>query len=82
MGVYLAGALRSGAAGATAGGIFAGTYALLYLFITFENYALLAGPIALFTLLSVVMLLTRGLDWYAAERLATARSAVDSQGKV
>jgi inner membrane protein len=67
MGIYLAGALRSATSGLTAGGIFAGTYALLYLLVTADNYALLAGSIALFVLLTTVMLLTRRLDWYAQE---------------
>jgi inner membrane protein len=67
MGLYLAGALRSARAGASAGGIFAGTYALLYLLITSENYALLAGALALFALLATVMLLTRKLDWYSQD---------------
>lgn len=62
MGLYLAGALRSARSGAAAAGIFAGTYALLYLLVTSENYALLAGSITLFTLLATVMLLTRKLD--------------------
>jgi inner membrane protein len=64
MGLYLAGALRSAPAGMISAGIFAGTYALLYLLVTSENYALLAGAIALFALLATVMLLTRKLDWY------------------
>jgi inner membrane protein len=81
MGLYLAGALRSTAAGATAGGIFACTYALLYLLVTTDNYALLAGSIALFALLAVVMMLTRRLDWYAEEDRATARIASASQGE-
>jgi inner membrane protein len=70
MAVYLAGALRSARAGAAAGGIFAGTYALLYLLVTSENYALLAGALALFALLATVMLLTRKLDWYAQDHPA------------
>jgi inner membrane protein len=64
MGVYLAGALRSARAGAATGGILGGTYALLYLLVTSESYALLAGSIALFALLTTVMLLTRSLNWY------------------
>ena len=65
MGVYLAGALASPRAGAVAAGVFAATYALLYLLVTSESHALLAGSLALFTLLATVMLLTRELDWYA-----------------
>jgi inner membrane protein len=64
MGVYLAGALRSARAGAATAGILGATYGLLYLLVTSESYALLAGSIALFALLATVMLLTRRLDWY------------------
>jgi inner membrane protein len=66
MGVYLAGALVSAQAGAIAAGVFASTYALLYLLVISESYALLAGSLALFALLATVMLLTRKLDWYAS----------------
>jgi inner membrane protein len=67
IGVYLAGVLASATAGEVAAGAFAATYALLYLLVTSESYALLAGSLALFALLSTVMLLTRKLDWYAPE---------------
>ena len=67
MGVYLAGALRSRAGGVASGGVFAATYALLYLLVTSESYALLAGALALFALLATTMLLTRKIDWYAQE---------------
>jgi inner membrane protein len=65
MGVYLAGALQAARAGAVAAGVFSITYALLYLLVTSESYALLAGSLALFALLATVMLLTRKVDWYA-----------------
>jgi inner membrane protein len=67
MGVYLAGVLANARAGAAAAGAFAATYALLYLLVTSESYALLAGSVTLFALLATVMLLTRKLDWYAAD---------------
>jgi inner membrane protein len=67
MGVYLAGVLASARAGSVGAGAFAATYALLYLLVTSESYALLAGSLALFALLSTVMLLTRKLDWYARD---------------
>jgi len=66
IGVYLAGALASARAGTAAAGGFAATYALLYLLVTSESYALLAGSLALFTLLATIMLLTRRVDWYTA----------------
>jgi inner membrane protein len=68
--------LASAGAGVASGTIFAATYALLYLLVTTDNYALLAGSIALFTILTVVMLMTRRLDWYAQQDLVTA--SIDS----
>jgi inner membrane protein len=65
MSVYLAGGFRSARAGLVSGAIFAATYALLYLLVSSENYALLVGSFALFTLLATTMFLTRKLDWYA-----------------
>lgn len=65
MSAYLAGALRSKVAGTASGAIFAATYGLLYLLVTSESYALLAGSIALFALLATTMFLTRKIDWYA-----------------
>jgi inner membrane protein len=67
MSVYLTGALRSSRAGIASGGIFAATYSLLYLLVTSESYALLAGSVALFALLATTMFLTREIDWYARE---------------
>jgi len=64
LGIYLAGAFRSGWSGSGAGAVFAGVYALLYLLVTSEDYSLLAGSLALFALLATAMVLTRRLDWY------------------
>lgn len=66
LGVYLSGVLRSHKAGMAAGGIFAAVYGLLYLLVTSEDYALLAGSLALFALLAVLMVLTRKIDWYGS----------------
>ncbi len=44
-------------------GVMAGLFGFLYVVLTRENYALLAGTVALFSVLSVVMLVTRRLDW-------------------
>ena len=65
MSVYLAGGFRSARAGLLSGSIFAATYALLYLLVSSENYALLVGSLALFALLATTMFLTRKFDWYA-----------------
>ena len=59
------GALRSARAGVAAGGLFAATFALLYLLVTSDSYALLVGAVARFALLATIMFLTRRIDWYA-----------------
>jgi inner membrane protein len=64
IGIYLAGALKSRTRGAIAAGVMTLVYGLLYMLVLSEDYALLLGAIILFTALSVVMLMTRRLDWY------------------
>jgi inner membrane protein len=64
LGVYLAGAFASPAAGGAASGAFAVIYGLLYVIVSAEDYALLAGALSLFALLAAAMVLTRRLDWY------------------
>lgn len=66
MGIYLAGVLRSRKAGVLSAGIFGLVYGLLYLLVTSEDYALLAGSLSLFALLATVMLITRRVDWYGS----------------
>ena len=46
------------------GGLLVALYGLLYGLLQSEDYALLMGALALFTLLATAMLLTRRLDWY------------------
>lgn len=65
LGVYLGGAFQSTRSGIGASGLFAALYAVLYLLVTSEDYALLAGALALFGVLTTAMLLTRKLNWYA-----------------
>jgi inner membrane protein len=66
LGVYLAGAMDSSRAGLASGGMFALIYALLYLLVTSDDYALLAGALGLFAMLAAAMVLTRKIDWYRA----------------
>lgn len=49
-----------------AGGLGA-TYGLLYFVLQSQDYALLAGTVALFAVLALVMFFTRRVDWYALE---------------
>jgi len=41
-------------------------YGFMYLLVTSDDYALLAGALGLFAILSVAMVLTRKIDWYQA----------------
>ena len=66
LGVYLAGAMGTRAAGTGSGAVFALLYGLLYLLVTSDDYALLAGALGLFAVLAVAMVLTRKINWYQA----------------
>jgi len=50
------------------GGILVILYAYLYILLQLEDYALLMGSIGLFFVLSVIMYLTRKIDWYASSQ--------------
>lgn len=65
IGIYIAGALRSGKRGIFAGTAMSAVYGLLYVLVLSEDYALLLGAITLFIGLAAVMLVTRKIDWYA-----------------
>ncbi len=53
---------RAGLAG-TFAGVLGGLFGFLYVVLSLEAYALLAGALALFAALSVVMAVTRRVDW-------------------
>jgi inner membrane protein len=75
LGGYLAGAFDGIAAGSAASAGFGVIYGLLYLIVTAEDYALLAGALSLFALLAAAMLLTRRLDWYEVGAAARPQNA-------
>lgn len=50
---------------ATVFGILTLLYAYLYVLLQLEDYALLVGSIGLFVALSVIMYLTRKIEWYS-----------------
>lgn len=68
---YSAAILRSRARAGTVGGMLATLYAVLFVVLTSEDYALLLGSIVLFTVLALFMYLTRRFDW--------SRGATDSR---
>lgn len=63
--VYVARVLGSARAALGFGTALAATYAMLYALLQAEDYALLGGAIVLFTLLAVVMIGTRRVNWYS-----------------
>lgn len=70
IGAYAKVVLRAAARGAILGGSVAGTYCFLLVTLMLEQYALLAGSLALLGLLAVVMFATRRVDWYAMDARA------------
>jgi inner membrane protein len=64
LGAYFSGVWQSRRAGAVTGLLAGVCYSLLYLLVLSEDYALLFGALALFTLLAIIMIGTRKLDWY------------------
>ncbi len=68
IGAYAGGVFRSARRGFVAFFAFAVLYALIYMLMRLEDYALLAGSIAAFVSIAAVMWFTRNLDWYGLAR--------------
>jgi inner membrane protein len=68
LGFYAAYVLRGirRAAGFTV--LLSGLYAVLYVLLQLEDYALLMGSVLLFAIMASVMILTRNVDWYQVGR--------------
>ncbi|MEI9901275.1 MAG: cell envelope integrity protein CreD [Hyphomicrobium sp.] len=69
--LYVAKVQHSLAKGLVMGGIFFALYGLLYMILQLEDYALLAGAIAGFAMLAVVMFSTLNVDWSGKARTST-----------
>lgn len=52
--------------------VFAGVYALLYVLMRLEDYALVVGAIASFAAIALTMWMTRNVDWYGGRAEAHA----------
>jgi inner membrane protein len=78
VGVYLARVLRSVRLAASFGAALGALYAVLYVLLKAEDYALLGGSLLLFGLLALVMLATRQVDWYAITAARTGHSHVSA----
>jgi inner membrane protein len=69
--LYAAAILRQRRRSLGLGGVICGLYGYLYAVLSSENYALLAGAVALLATLGAVMYLTRNTNWYElGQRLA------------
>lgn len=68
IGAYAGGVFRSQRRGFIAFFAFAVLYALIYLLMRLEDYALLAGSVTAFATIAAVMWFTRNLDWYGLVR--------------
>lgn len=66
---YLAWVLQSARLALAFGAGLGALYAILYVLLQAEDYALLGGTLVLFGLLAAVMLATRRVDWYGLTRL-------------
>ncbi len=73
--VYVARSLGSWRLGAVMAGVFALLYGLLYLILRLEDYALLAGALMGFAMLTVTMFATLRVDWSGSGRPEPARAA-------
>ena len=62
---YLCSVLKQLSRGILFGGVLSLVYAALYGLLLSEDHALVAGSTLLFGLLTLVMMLTRNIDWYA-----------------
>jgi inner membrane protein len=61
--LYTAAVTRSARRAALFAGVLAMLFTFLYVLLSLESYSLVVGSLALFTALSVVMIVTRRLDW-------------------
>jgi inner membrane protein len=59
--------LRTGRRTLVIGGGLSATYGYLYFVLQSQDYALVAGTVALFALLALVMFCTRRINWYTLE---------------
>ena len=76
LGAYTAAVLRGKGRAAVFAGVLALLYGYLYVLLQAEDYALLLGSVGLFSILALIMLITRRVDWYGTA--ATAERAPDA----
>jgi inner membrane protein len=65
--LYMVPVLKTGVRTAIAAALLAASFAVLYVILQAEDYALLAGSLVVFGVLATTMQLTRRFDWYGAD---------------
>jgi inner membrane protein len=80
MALYANAAFKSRPRGVQALVVFSFVYALIYLLMRLEDFALLAGSIASFVGLAGAMYMTRNLDWYGGKADRTPAAAAPASG--
>jgi len=70
--------LGTGRRTAAAAGALAASFAVLYVVLQAEDYALLAGSLVVFAALALAMVLTRRIDWYAEDAQPPSAEATRS----
>lgn len=65
--LYTAGVTRRACLAVVFAGVLAALFGFLHIVLTLETYSLMTGSLALFVGLSVVMVVTRHLDWSRAK---------------
>ena len=71
--------LKTGRRTLVIGGGLGATYGYLYFVLQSQDYALVAGTVALFAALALVMFCTRGINWYSLDRPGTPNAASAQQ---
>jgi inner membrane protein len=80
---YMVPVLGTGKRTGVAAALLGASFAVLYVVLQAEDYALLAGSPVVFTALAVTMRLTRTLDWYTEDApVATATATTDAHQQV
>jgi len=81
IGFYISGVLRSARHGVTITAGLLVLYAMLFGILRSEDNALLMGSLLLFSVLSIVMAVTRRVDWYAVSESMAARAVLKGEDK-
>jgi inner membrane protein len=74
---YTASVLKAKKRGLLAGSVIGGTYGFLFMLIAGEQYSLVMGACGLLVILSLIMYLTRHINWYGGNDELAGRDGID-----